>query len=374
MADEEELDDLDSDFEEDDDLNLDADLEDIMGGDLDDGEEENSDDNELDSFFEDLSSIEDLETPESGELDTSKPAESKEAKQTTSVTEPVTPKKSESTGPPPKVEPFRKKQKKGKKILIFILIFLMLGGGLWWFFSNPEQINEVVDQTGEPEDNLLIESIDEDDNLIVLEPPEKEIKQVAPNVNESQKLELTKNSDPKLVPIKPKKPPFQPRYDPNGEYLVQIVACSFNPCIQTFTRRLKQLGYPTRKASNMKKIDMIELVSNQVYDVGLAEEYATIINQQNTKTGFAKVVSKSNGYAITMGRFPQLETAKEVKFHLDRIIPDQQLTFGLKHVEEIVTGITKVYVGPYKTKKGANYILQQMKLRNEFEDAFVTRR
>ena len=372
MADEN-FDDLDAMGDGDDDMDLDSDLDDMlgdedMGGDEGGGGDEASgDDSELDSFFEDLSSIEDLdESKEDGGGDEAVAEEKESAK------EPASEKKAEK-----KAAPAGAKSGKGKKFLVYTLILAILGGGGYagyWWFSQPEG-ETLPEDLKEPLATLQDETVEE---VIRVEPkqPVKPIKR-------------------KPVPVpKPRKPKII-LPSTNGRYLVQVAICSFDECKQTYITKLRKKGFPVQNYNIGDKYDFIEVVSKQVYNRTEAEKHILKVNLNNKLPGYASLKEEANGYRVTMGTipslgnagvkrettgyrvtmgsFPALDKAKEVKYYLEKFFPDGELIFNLEHRQQSY-GMTKICSGPYATRSEANSILAQLKRDRTFRGSFVTTR
>ena len=346
MPKEKNLDDLDAAFgDENDDLDLD----------------EAGDDNELDSFFEDLSSIEDLDSPDSDEA----VVEDLAAEVTPtpqSETAPVTPSPVE---PQAQEEPGKKKNK-FLKIFSFLIASVIIGVMGWVVYFVMNKVEEPI-----PEIDPKVDA----QNTSFIETPGQNVEDIQPDIEPPPKgagqvtEQQTKPIEVKETLPPPKPKPFIPKYTKNGRYIIQVASCNFVKCIEEFETRLRRRNLRVYKKSILKQYNFIELISGQVFDSGTAEEYIKIINQENELAGFASIVKKSNGYKISLGEFPHLERAKEVKSHIENIFPNKQVIFDLEHVQKNF-GTTKIFAGPYKTKRGANIVMRRLH-RYNFGGAFV---
>lgn len=337
----------------DDDLELDDDsggddfageLDDMMGDDElggDSGGGSDSD-SELDSFFEDLSSIEDMDDSggdegDADEADFSPPDEEEDEK-------PAPAKKEKAKEPKVKGEG-------GSKLKFIIpLIILLLGGGgfgaYWFLFRTPE--------------------------VVAPEPVVKEAPQPKIMMPEEQPIKVEKQPEQPTLP-EPDIPPPPPKpAPPKHSYLIQVAKCSYDACKEDFISALRQEGEPVYQKTDGEKYDFIELVSRQVYGRETAQSLINTINRQNKMAGNASLKTQSNGYRISMGIFPALDRAKEIKFHIEKMFPKKDITFNLEHVRKDYTA-TKVYAGPYDSRNEAKSVLRELKKKQKYKGAFLVR-
>jgi len=337
----------------DDDLELDDDSGDDFAGELDDmmGDDElggdagggSDSDSELDSFFEDLSSIEDMDDGGGGdegddeEADFSAPEE---------VAEKPAPVKKEK---PPK----EKSEGGGKMKIILPLILLILGGGgfgaYWFLLRTPE--------------------------MVALAP-------MPAAIMEAQPVQPSQVAVPVELPIKVERQPVrrmlpEPEIPkpvrpaaPRRSYLIQVAKCSYDACKEEYINALRQDGEPVYQKSDGEKYDFIELVSRQVFGRERAQSVINSINRQNKMAGNASMKNQSNGYRISMGTFPALDRAKEIKFHVEKMYPKKELSFNLEHVRKDYSA-TKVYAGPYQSRTEARSVLRELKKKSLYRGAFL---
>jgi hypothetical protein len=334
---------------EDDDLDLGGDdfageLDDMMGddelgGDSDGGSGEDSD-SELDSFFEDLSSIEDMD--EGG----SEPAPAAAAVAAPAAAEEAA---------PAQAKPVKQKEKKKGGKLKYVILLLIIGGVAGYFTK---------------------------DMWMPLLPFEQEemFPPLEPEPIQTIKLE-TEVSAPQPAPVKPpaivvEPPPPVPApvrpTPPARRYLVQVATCTYDVCKEDFTDSLRRTGEPVFQRSSAEKYDFIELVSSQVFTYREASQFVKEINTKNKLAGKASVKSQSNGYRISMGSFPALDRAKEIKFGIEKLFPGKNVTFNLEHVRKDYSN-TKIYAGPYSSRSVAKKKLTKLIADEKFSGAFVVR-
>lgn len=289
-------------------------------------------DSELDSFFEDLSSIEDMDEGGSGGAPaaaaTSAPAA--EAK--------VAPKAK-------KAEP--KAKKKGGKLKYLFLLLVLLGGGggayYWFFMQHPVPLVDMMPEI-EP-------------------PPIEQLKIEQPEVKKIPIQPMIEVEPP------PPPPPVKP-VEPKKRYLVQVATCSYDVCKEDYTETLRMAGEPVFQRNSGEKYDFIELVTSQVFSFREAEELSKEINIKNKLAGIASIKSQSNGYRISMGSFPSLDRAKEIKLHIEKLFPSKNVTFNMEHVRRDYT-TTKIYAGPYNSNAEARKALMALKSSEKFKGAFI---
>lgn len=349
-------------FDLDDDLGLDDDgggddfegsLDDALGGDLDDGGGDaggggdgDSGDSELDSFFEDLSSIEDMD--EGGGGDEAPAAQAAPAQA------------APAQAAPAQAAPAQKSGGKGKWIVMILVLLLGAGGGaFWWFFMNePEQ--PVMEEMPAMEDQFKEE-------VVRVEQPKI-------------KLQLPKfKQDPKPQPQQrqpepePEPPPVEPMAKkPVAQYLVQVATCSFDSCKEDYAEAIRQKGEPVYTQKVGEKFDFIELITTGVYNFREAKMLADKINMVNSKPGQASVAAQSNGYRVTMGTFPALDRAKDLKFYLEKELQKDKVRFNLEHVRKDYESI-KVYAGPYDSRGTAKKVLAQLRKDPDYSGSFLVR-
>lgn len=339
MAEDENLD-LDDDMDLGDDSGDDfaGELDDMMGDDeLGGGADES--DGELDSFFEDLSSIEEMD-----DGDDEAPAPEAKPAATSEPAAPIQP-----------AAPLASSGKKGGKmkwIVILLLILGLGGGGAYWFF-----LREMPPIEPELETPIVTE-----------QPVFQEEPIIQPKIEQP------------VIRVEPKQPVIQPRImvekpvarpvSSRSKYYVQIATCSFEKCKEDYTLKLRKLGEPVFLKKNSEKFDFIELISRDVYTYRKAKRFVDQINRTNKGAGKASIVYQSNGHRVTMGTFTVLERAKSVKFYLDKHISSKELAFNLEHVRKDYQ-TTKILAGPYSSRKVVKRVLRDFKQVNAFPGAFV---
>ncbi|MDT8445588.1 MAG: SPOR domain-containing protein [bacterium] len=349
----------DENFDLDDDLGLDDDGGDDFAGSLDDalGDDDGgsgggggggeSGDSELDSFFEDLSSIEDMDSDGGGGSAPSPAAPAQAAPQAAAAAAPAAaPAAAKSGG-------------KGKWIVLILLILIGAGGGAGWYFFMNEPETPVMDEMPPMESEFKEEVVRMEQPKIKLEMP-KFKKQLPPPVM----VEPEPAQEPPPVQAMPAKP--------RAQYLIQVATCSFENCKEDYADAIRKKGEPVFTQQVGEKFDFIELITGDVYNYRDAKQLADQINRINSKPGQASVASQSNGYRITMGTFPALDRAKDLKFYLEKELQKDKVRFNLEHVRKDYDSI-KVYAGPYDSRGEAKKVLAQLRKDPDYSGSFLVR-
>ncbi|MBU2513032.1 SPOR domain-containing protein [bacterium] len=307
--------------------------DDELGGESSGGGEEGDGDSELDSFFEDLSSIEDMD--EGGAEPSREAAVASESHE--KVVEKKAPAKTKKAKP--------KSEKKGGKLKFVILFLLLLmggGAGAWYFLFN----------TGD---------LPEEEMSVVEEAPVQMI-EIEKSIVRPKPIVPIMEMEPVPAPVKPAAP--------KKRYYIQVAKCSYDVCKEDYTESLRRDGEPVFQKSSGEKYDFIELVSKQVFNRRDAGEIARDINVNNKMAGNATIKSQSNGYRVSMGFFPALDRAKEVKFNIENIFPGGNVTFMLEHKREDYT-TTQIFAGPYDSRAEAKSVLKELRSKKKYQGAFI---
>jgi len=309
--------------------------DDELGGESDSGGEGDS---ELDSFFEDLSSIEDMDE---GGSDVEEAVEEAEE----------APKKEEKKAK--KAAPKKDASEKGKssklKFIIPILILLIAGGGggSYWFMSQSDEEQVITEE-------------------------EKPVLEVESLIKETEPVKLMKPKPVERIVVQPDVEPVKAvkRKLFSRKYLIQVATCSYDNCKEEYIRALREDGEPVFQKSSGEKYDFIELLSRQVYSYGDANRIVKRINSKNKMAGNASVYDQTNGYRISMGTFTALDRAKKLKFHVEKMFPKKSLSFSMEHKRrDYIT--TKVFAGPYVSRTVAKKVLRSLRMQKRYQGSFL---
>ncbi len=354
-------------------------LDSFMEGDEDEG------DSELDSFFEDLSTIDDLEmkedggaepeaTPEEAPAEESEPeaaeAEPEAAEETEEAPvaaaapapaaeeKPAEKKKEEKKAAKPKKE---KKSGPRKPILIPALITsvtgMVLGAitvGILYFLNMPEGVPEELAE--QPEDPPV--------SVAALSKPEPEPE---PEPKPKPKPQLKKPDKPVSKPKSKPKPVTKAK---GTRYYVQVANCVFEDCVQDYRRLLKRHGYKSRVVKNSETSHLAEVISAQAMKDEASTKLVNSINRSNREAGHAYRKKTDGGYLVSLGLFPNLETAGRVRNFLNQA-HGKDTFFDIKRGSDKIT-YQRVQAGGYRTKKQAESLRKLLARKDKnFEGSFI---
>jgi len=323
-----------------------------------DGEEES--DSELDSFFEDLSTIDDLEgdddseaaedkkeeekTPEvksddedDGDVDEDAGDEDDEEEQEEEDYD--TELEDESEGKDDDTSTAKQKKKKGllKPLIISSITGLLLGVitvVVLYFFATPAE-------------TTLLETVVE----IPTEP--------VPPVKVS-----------KPEPKKPKKPKKAKAKAKTTSYYVQVVSCISHECVNESRLQLKTLGYKSRVRSSNESSGISEVLSTKFFGEEFSARMVKKINNNNPLAGHAFRKSMGNGYQVSLGLFPDLETANRVRTYLNQAFK-KDIFFKIQRTTQKIR-FQAVQIAGFKSKKDAVKLRDKLRKNNtNFQSAFV---
>ncbi len=372
-----------------------GDLDDEFGDQLDSFmDSEGGDDGELDSFFEDLSTIDDLEVQDDdlsaggGDADDfgSEDLEDELAPAAAAAGAGAAAATAASDdSPAPKAEKKKKKSSGDKKPLLIPGIITGAAGAVlgaaavaaMYFMAPPpppmdieEPALAMLEEPPPPpppaplltEDATAItelvpaaESLDEiqevDEIVVVEEPP-------PPTMDE--------------LPVAPvvEAPPQPVKRPRTTRFFVQVANCIYQECVDDYRYLLKRTGYATRVETVNEVNPMTEIVSTNLYGEEEASNLVNRINNENLITGQAYRKPSSSSFQISLGLFPDLTTANRVKAHLNQIY-SAEVFFEARRSDQRIRNY-RVYAGGFKTKNEAldlQKILEEKDRR--FEGMFV---
>ena len=355
------------------------------------GDEEEGD-SELDSFFEDLSTIDDLEmkeeetsepeasteeppaeeaeeTAEEPEEDAEEPeeatAEPEEAPAVTAAPAPAAEekpaeKKKEEKKPAKPAKP-KKEKKTGprKPILVVALITCAIGMvlgaitvGILYFLNMPEGVPEELAELPE-EPPVPVAAFKE--------PAPKPVTKTEP------KPAVKKPAKPKSKPKSKPKPATKPK---GTRYYVQVANCVFDDCVQDYRSLLKKHGYKSRVVKNSDTSFLAEVISSQPLKDEASTKLVNRINRSNREAGQAYRKKTEKGYMVSLGLFPNLETAGRVRNFLNQAY-GKETFFDIRRGEDKIS-YQQVQAGGYRTKKQAESLRKLLGRKDKnFEDAFI---
>ena len=374
-----------------------GDLDDEFGDQLDSFmDSEGGDDGELDSFFEDLSTIDDLEVQdddlsagsgdpgEFGGEDLEDELEPAAAAAAVGAGAAAASAASEDS-PKPKAEKKEKKSSGNKKPLLIPGIITGAAGALlgaaavaaMYFMAPPPPPMEIEEPAlaileeppppPPPAPLLTEETIVAIESAPAAEPLEE--------IQEAEEIVVVEEPPPPVIDELPVAPvveaPPQPAKKPRTtRFFVQVANCIYQECVDDYRYLLKRAGYVTRVETVNEVNPMTEIVSTNLYGEEEASNLVNRINNENLITGQAYRKPSSSSFQISLGLFPDLTTANRVKAHLNQIY-SAEVFFEARRSDQRIRNY-RVYAGGFKTKNEAldlQKILEEKDRR--FEGMFV---
>jgi len=193
--------------------------------------------------------------------------------------------------------------------------------------------------------------------------------------SETQSPETVLEPPPKPAPVaklsKPKPEKSKLRTKTNKySYYIQVISCISHECVNESRLQLKSLGYKTRVRTSSESSGIAEVLSTNV----LGEEESAImvkeINSNNPLAGHAYRKLAKNGFRVSLGLFPELETANRVRTYLNQAFKNQ-IFFKIQRTTQKIL-FQKVQIGGLKSKKEAEKLRNRLKQNNpDFRGAFV---
>ena len=365
-----------------------GDLDDEFGDQLDSFmDSEGGDDGELDSFFEDLSTIDDLEVQDDdlsaggGDADDfgSEDLEDELAPAAAAATA------ASDDSPAPKAEKKKKKSSGDKKPLLIPGIITGAAGAVlgaaavaaMYFMAPPPPPMDIE----EPALAMLEEPppppppaplLTEDATAITEPVPAAESLDEIQEVEEIVVIEEPPPPTMDELPVAPvvEAPPQPVKRPRTTRFFVQVANCIYQECVDDYRYLLKRTGYATRVETVNEVNPMTEIVSTNLYGEEEASNLVNRINNENLITGQAYRKPSSSSFQISLGLFPDLTTANRVKAHLNQIY-SAEVFFEARRSDQRIRNY-RVYAGGFKTKNEAldlQKILEEKDRR--FEGMFV---
>ena len=369
-----------------------GDLDDEFGDQLDSFmDSEGGDDGELDSFFEDLSTIDDLEVQDDdlsaggGDADDfgSEDLED-EIEPAAAAAGAAAAAAASDDSPAPKAEKKKKKNSGDKKPLLIPGIITGASGAVlgaaavaaMYLMAPPPPPMEIEEPAlamleepppPPPPAPLLTEEATAITESIPATEPLEEIQEV-------EEIVVVEEPPPTMdeLPVAPvvEAPPQPVKRPRTTRFFVQVANCIYQECVDDYRYLLKRAGYATRVETVNEVNPMTEIVSTNLYGEEEASNLVNRINNENLITGQAYRKPSSSSFQISLGLFPDLTTANRVKAHLNQIY-SAEVFFEARRSDQRIRNY-RVYAGGFKTKNEAldlQKILEEKDRR--FEGMFV---
>jgi hypothetical protein len=371
-----------------------GDLDDEFGDQLDSFmDSEGGDDGELDSFFEDLSTIDDLEVQDDDLSAGGGDADDFGSEDLEDEIEPAAAAAgagaaaaaaASDDSPAPKAEKKKKKNSGDKKPLLIPGIITGASGAVlgaaavaaMYLMAPPPPPMEIEEPAlamleepppPPPPAPLLTEEATAITESVPATEPLEEIQEV-------EEIVVVEEPPPTMdeLPVAPvvEAPPQPVKRPRTTRFFVQVANCIYQECVDDYRYLLKRAGYATRVETVNEVNPMTEIVSTNLYGEEEASNLVNRINNENLITGQAYRKPSSSSFQISLGLFPDLTTANRVKAHLNQIY-SAEVFFEARRSDQRIRNY-RVYAGGFKTKNEAldlQKILEEKDRR--FEGMFV---
>ena len=188
-----------------------------------------------------------------------------------------------------------------------------------------------------------------------------------------QKKQIKKNIKPKTKPkyVKKKKKKKNSKKIINKPlYDIQVVSCISKECLDDSRIILNNLGYKTKIRNSIENSGIAEVLSSNILSEEKSVKITNRINKQNPLAGYAFNKTTKKGYQISLGYFPDLETANRVRTYLNQAFKEDIFFEIIRTSQKI--NFQVVEVKGLKSKEDAEILLSKLKKKNpNFESAFI---
>ena len=193
--------------------------------------------------------------------------------------------------------------------------------------------------------------------------------------SETQSPETVLEPPPKPAPVaklskpKPKKSKLRTKTN-KYSYYIQVISCISHECVNESRLQLQSLGYKTRVRTSSESSGIAEVISTNVLGEEESAKIVKKINSDKSLAGYAYRKLVKNGSRVSMGLFPELETANRVRTYLNQAFKNQ-IFFKIQRTTQKIL-FQKVQIGGLKSKKEAKKLRNRLKQNNpDFRGAFV---
>jgi cell division septation protein DedD len=193
--------------------------------------------------------------------------------------------------------------------------------------------------------------------------------------SETQSPETVLEPPPKPAPVaklskpKPKKSKLRTKKN-KYSYYIQVISCISNECVNESRLQLQSLGYKTRVRTSSESSGIAEVISTNVLGEEESAKIVKKINSDKSLAGYAYRKSTKKGFQVSLGLFPELETANRVRTYLNQAFKNQ-IFFKIQRTTQKIL-FQKVQIGGLKSKKEAEKLRNRLKQNNpDFRGAFV---
>ena len=320
------------------DSEIDSDLDALLGdtsdaSSHDGGAAQDPEDEKLDAFFEDLSTIDDLDDSDLDDV-SSHPAPATITKGDHAAGA------HETSAKKPKKAKRQKKRGGGLFAFLwrwtkrFVILGLLIWGGQWLYMQFFPTGDTPPWET-EPKSTLE-------------ESPSPSVVLPTPFPKPAAPPKVTRPKAVKPKPARRRKPRVAQRARPQkraskrpilrrnqsptpsakrpARFGIQAASCLSDSCVRKVENTLRALGWQTRIHSQEQRNELVEVLSEKRWPLRIqAEDWAERINNSPAMAGFAHVVSEPGGHRVSMGSFVDLARAIRVRDTINQRFPAQLL-------------------------------------------------
>ena len=195
--------------------------------------------------------------------------------------------------------------------------------------------------------------------------------------SETPVIETVVELPPEPVPvakiIKPesKKPEPKPKSKTKVlSFYVQAISCISHECVDESRLELKSLGYKSRVRNSTESSGIAEVISTNILGEENSAKMVIKINSNNPLAGHAFRKSVENGFRVSLGLFPDLETANRVRTYLNQAFKEQ-IFFKIQRTTQKIL-YHAVQIGGFKSRRSAEKLRDKLKNKYpNFQGAFV---
>lgn len=195
--------------------------------------------------------------------------------------------------------------------------------------------------------------------------------------SETPVIETVVELPPEPVPvakiIKPesKKPEPKPKSKTKVlSFYVQAISCISHECVDESRLELKSLGYKSRVRNSTESSGIAEVISTNILGEENSAKMVIKINSNNPLAGHAFRKSVENGFRVSLGLFPDLETANRVRTYLNQAFKEQ-IFFKIQRTTQKIR-YHAVQIGGFKSRRSAEKLRDKLKNKYpNFQGAFV---
>jgi cell division septation protein DedD len=327
-------------------------------------------DSELDSFFEDLSTIDDLEVLQEDEPAAPAAAAPAAAEpEAEAEPEPESERAPRAAAAPERPRPLRQARQPRKRgffgrLIRWIILLAILGGGGYFaylfFFPDLQPPWQVMEQ----QKSKLMSMVEEK----LRKPPPAQPQPPPPPPPPPVAMQPQPRPKPRPAPKRAPAPPKE-----MGPWSIQVATCFFPSCLESYRGYLEGQHRSVLVRDKASQSESLEIYSISNWsDRDQAQQLADRVNREQPLEGHAFIFREEGGYRISMGAFSDLGRANIVKDALNQQYQGQ-MVFATR-AKAFPYKLQSVLTGRFPTRDAAEASLTDMKnAEPRLKDAFVTR-